>query len=292
LFLHPDINGVSHTALARINTALDAINTDIGSQKAYKEYMKYGSRKSAGSSSYVERLKEQLKWVENRANKPEQELKEKLADKDEEIENLKASITKLDRLLFRAEQETAATFRPKIQKLTKSCLELGVAKASIYRYYQSWKNSGKDLDFRMAKRAIASDPDLKAALVKHLGVTEGGIMAVLRQSRSASQLKIKLGQTDNEKVDVLIGRTCRATLEAIVVQLGSCRTLEERAATLQVISRRMGVTEAQLISQLVEMNNKLRTDALLRKVIKTTPNRYMGVWTSRSKDQGQLPSNS
>ena len=107
-----------------------------------------------------------------------------------------------------------------------------------------------------------------------------------------TQLKIKLGQADSKKVEVLVDRAWRLTFEAIIGELGSCRTLEERSARLLVISKRMGVTETQLISQMVEMNNKLRTDALLREVIKITPDRHMGIKTTRSEDPGQLPSNS
>ncbi len=153
--------------------------------------------------------------------------------------------------------------------------DLGVAKVSIYRYYQSWKHRDRELDFRMAKRAIASDREMREALVKHLGVTEYELMSALKGSRSATQLKTKLRQTEGKKVEMLIGRVWRLTIEGIIIQLGGCRTLEERLARLQVISRRLGVTEAQLISQLVEMNNKARTDAVLRKVIRTTPDRQI-----------------
>ena len=164
--------------------------------------------------------------------------------------------------------------------------DLGVAKTSIYRYYQSWKHRDKELGFRLAKRAIAADQDLKEALVQHLGVTEDELTAALRRSRTAAQLKVKLGQPENKKVERLIGRVWRLTFEAIIGELGKCRILEERLSMIQATSRRLGLTEAQLISQLVEMNNKLRTDALLRKVIRTTPDRHTGARAPRSQDQG------
>ncbi|MFC1893790.1 hypothetical protein ACFLYR_07200 [Chloroflexota bacterium] len=110
-------------------------------------------------------------------------------------------------------------------------------------------------------------------------------MAATRQSRTVLQLQRALQQTDTKKFEMLISRVWRLTFEAIIGELGECRTLEERTAALQVISRRLGVTQGQLISQMVEINNKLRTDTLLRKVIETTPDRHMGDRTSRSKDQ-------
>ncbi|MFC1893941.1 hypothetical protein ACFLYR_08005 [Chloroflexota bacterium] len=47
-----------------------------------------------------------------------------------------------------------------------------------------------------------------------------------------------------------------------------------------VISRRLGITEAELISQLVEWDNKLRADVLLRRVLRTTPDQHTGVRAS------------
>lgn len=127
-YLHPDIKGVSHIALTRVNMALGAINTDIGFNRALVGYIKFGPRKGAVSSSHADVLREQLKSEKNRHDNVVKELKRELANKDRIIKNLELSITKLNRLIFRAEQETKAKFRSTIRELRKNLHKLGMAK--------------------------------------------------------------------------------------------------------------------------------------------------------------------
>ena len=153
-FLHPDINGASHIAMARVNMALDAINTDIGFNQAFKELIKYGPRKSAGSIEYDDTLNIELKLAKIRHGREKQEYRSILNDQNRTIRKLQKKITGLDRLIFRAEDEAAARFRPKIRQLTRNLDEQREAnrwnesrlRGHLFKLIERINNNGTEFD--------------------------------------------------------------------------------------------------------------------------------------------------
>jgi hypothetical protein len=81
--------------MAKINVALDTINSFTGYQQAYTEYIKQASKKSNGLSSYMDALAEHLKWETGRTIDDVQESKTSIVIKDKEIEDLRTSVKQL-----------------------------------------------------------------------------------------------------------------------------------------------------------------------------------------------------
>lgn len=133
-FLHPDISGQPGSILAEINGALDTLSEDIGFRRAYETYD--GSSPQTGA--YTDVLKDQAQWLKNCLGKQASKYQTQIEALGKQIEADKAMNSGLERALFNAQQQAATALRPKLQQLTRECIDLRKAnRQAIMSFRQS-----------------------------------------------------------------------------------------------------------------------------------------------------------
>jgi hypothetical protein len=127
---------------------------------------------------------------------------------------------------------------------------LGVAKSTIYRYHQAFKHRGQDLEFRLTRKILLTDQELRKTVAESFGVSEEQLAQALKGSRSTAQLRKRLRLDDAKRVDQLIEQVEEIDYERLVNRYRGCKTLDERKVVLRDEARKWGVTEAEFLLML------------------------------------------
>jgi len=135
---------------------------------------------------------------------------------------------------------------------------LGVSKATIYRYHQSFKHRGQDLEFRLTRKILLTDQELRQTLAEAFTVSEEQLAQALKGCRSTAQLRKRLRLDDAKRVEQLIEQVDGMDYARLVNRYRGCKTLEDRNVVLRDEARKLGVTQGEFLFILRDRINRFK----------------------------------
>ena len=108
---------------------------------------------------------------------------------------------------------------------------------------------------------MTTDASHRQEAARLLGVSEDQLLEALKGSRSAAQVKKKLGIEQTQQLQRLVEETGELELAKVIGELRRCGDLVEWKAKLEEAAKRMGIGEGELVLALVERKRRLRSEA-------------------------------
>ena len=132
--------------------------------------------------------------------------------------------------------------------------DLGVRKATIYRYYQAWKHGGRRGPWGLLKKLLLRDLEARQLLAAHYGVPDDEVLEAVRRARNRSQLKKLLRVDEIQLLDDILEDARELQLAAVVRRLRRCSTTAARKGGILHEAQRMGIAPGELLSLLLARN--------------------------------------
>ena len=124
--------------------------------------------------------------------------------------------------------------------------DLGVAKKTIYRYYQSWKGRYKESSWRILRKVLM-DPEHGQEASNLLGISHEQLVEALKRSRSAAQFRKRVGLDEAVLLQKLCEEARQQDLDRLIHRLGRCQDFEEWRVKLEQEAKRLGMSWGELI---------------------------------------------
>ncbi len=124
--------------------------------------------------------------------------------------------------------------------------DLGVRKATLYRYHQAWKHRSRRGPWRLLKILLLRDLEARQLLAAHYGVSDGEVLEAVRRARNRSQLKKLLRVDELHLLDNVLEDARQLQLAAVVHRLRRCSTTAARKGGILHEAQRMGIAPGEL----------------------------------------------
>ena len=141
--------------------------------------------------------------------------------------------------------------------------DLGVKKATLYKYFQVWKHRTQEFGWRFFKELLTTNQPSRIRAANLIGVSEDTLGHALKNCRSSAQLKKRLGLGKVELIDRLIAGHMRLYLDRVIIRLSKYKSTDDRLKELRVIATSMGISAGELLLMLnqLHIDNKTREES-------------------------------